>query len=167
MSSTFAGAGFLAMRNRRTPTPPVRKTRFPRDSSRAAACFSATSASTRSVRGSGRFRAPSSIETRTRRSTSPSRLEASGAGGAKPWSGEIQVAAYLEPDGSTDFSHSFAMEVPEGSPTPQMRASVVWMRHEVTRTPDYTKAGGVPHPSNLPVEVGGVTGADLRPTPIQ
>jgi hypothetical protein len=33
--------------------------------------------------------------------------------------------------------------------------------------PDYTKAGGVPHPSNLPLEHGGVTGADLRPTPVQ
>ena len=93
------------------------------------------------------------------------KLAASGAGGAKPWNGELQVAAYLQPDGSTDFSHSFAMEVPEGNPPPQLRASVVWMRHEVTRTPDYTKAGGVPHPSNLPLERGGVTGADLRPTP--
>lgn len=95
------------------------------------------------------------------------KLQASGAGGAEPWSGELQVASYLAPDGSMDFSHDFAMEVPEGSPPPQLRASVIWMRHETTRTPDYTKAGGVPHPSNLPVEVGGVTGADLRPTPIQ
>ncbi len=95
------------------------------------------------------------------------KLETNGAAGAKPWNGEVQVAAYLEPDGSMDFTHSFALEVPEGSPPPGIRASVVWMRHEVTRKPDYTKAGGVPHPSNLPVEVGGVTGADLRPTPIQ
>ena len=95
------------------------------------------------------------------------KLQASGAGGAEPWSGELQVASYLAPDDSADFSHNFAMEVAEGSPSPQMRASVVWMRHETTRTPDYTKAGGVPHPSNLPVQVGGVTGADLRPTPIQ
>ena len=34
------------------------------------------------------------------------------------------------------------------------------MRQETTRVPDYTRAGGVPHPSNLPLEHGGVTGAD-------
>jgi hypothetical protein len=39
------------------------------------------------------------------------------------------------------------------------------MRQETTRTPDYTKAGGVPHPSNLPLEHGGVSGADVVATP--
>jgi hypothetical protein len=48
-----------------------------------------------------------------------------------------------------------------------VRASVIWMRQETTRTPDYTRAGGVPHPSNLPLEHGGVTGADVRPTEIE
>lgn len=97
------------------------------------------------------------------------RMAASGSGGGEPWTGELEVTGYLAPDGTTDFSHDFAMEVPEGSPPPQMRASVVWMRQETTREPDYTKAGGVPHPSNLPLEHGGVSGADVRrlPTPIQ
>jgi len=42
---------------------------------------------------------------------------------------------------------------------------VIWMQQETTRVPDYRR--GAPHPSNLPLEQGGVTGADLRPTPIE
>ena len=39
------------------------------------------------------------------------------------------------------------------------------MRQETRREPDYTRAGGVPHPSNLPLEQGGVSGADVVQTP--
>jgi hypothetical protein len=88
-------------------------------------------------------------------------------GGSTPWSGELQVASALGPDQSASFEHSFAAELAEGAAQPNLRAAVQWMQEETRRVPDYTKAGGVPHPSNLPLERGGVGGADLRPTPVQ
>ena len=93
------------------------------------------------------------------------KLEASG--GTEPWSGEMQAASSLGPDEEAAFEHSFAAEVEEGKPIPKVRASVIWTQQETRRVPDYTGAGGVPHPSNLPFEVGGVGGATPRPTPIQ
>jgi hypothetical protein len=95
------------------------------------------------------------------------KLEASGGVGVEPWSGEMQVASALGPDAKAAFEHSFAAEVEEGKPMPKVRASVIWMQEETRREPDYTGAGGVPHPSNLPFEVGGVGGATPRPTPMQ
>jgi hypothetical protein len=94
-------------------------------------------------------------------------LEAASAGGGEPWRGEVPVTNMLGPDESGVFSHTFSAEQPANQTTPNVRASVIWMRQETTRTPDYTRAGGVPHPSNLPLEHGGVTGADVRPTPVQ
>jgi hypothetical protein len=88
-------------------------------------------------------------------------------GGSEPWSGEVRVAAALGPDEKATFEHSFMAEVPEGKAQPSVRASVLWMQEESRREPDYTKAGGVPHPSNLPLQFGGVSGADVRPTPVQ
>jgi len=93
------------------------------------------------------------------------KLEVMGAG--EPLTSEVPVAATLGPDQKANFSHSFAAEAPEGKPHPNIRASVMWMREESRRETDYTKAGGVPHPSNRPQMIGGVTGADVRPTPIQ
>jgi hypothetical protein len=95
------------------------------------------------------------------------KLETAGLPGGEPWRSEIPVTSYLGPDESGTFSHQFQATVPQGRAHPDVRASVIWMRQENQRTPDYTKAGGVPHPSNLPVERGGVTGADARPTPRQ
>ncbi|HSO22095.1 MAG TPA: hypothetical protein VLT81_04255 [Chondromyces sp.] len=95
------------------------------------------------------------------------KLEASGGVGVEPWSGEMLVASALGPDAKAAFEHSFAAEVEEGRPLPKVRASVIWMQEETRREPDYTGAGGVPHPSNLPFDVGGVGGADVRPTPVQ
>jgi len=93
------------------------------------------------------------------------RLEAALAGSDQPWTGEVAVTNSLEPDQTGVFTHSFAGAAPAGLAHPSVRASVIWMRQETTRTPDYTRAGGVPHPSNLPLEHGGVTGADVVPTP--
>jgi hypothetical protein len=93
------------------------------------------------------------------------RLEAALAGSDQPWMGEVAVTNSLEPDQTGAFTHSFAGAAPAGLAHPNVRASVIWMRQETTRTPDYTRAGGVPHPSNLPLEHGGVTGADVVPTP--
>ena len=94
-------------------------------------------------------------------------LEAANAGGGEPWRGEVAVTNMLPPDESGVFSHTFSAEKPADRTFPDVRASVIWMRQETTRVPDYTRAGGVPHPSNLPLEHGGVTGADVRPTPVQ
>jgi len=93
------------------------------------------------------------------------RLEAALAGSDQPWTGEVAVTNTLEPDQTATFSHSFEGAAPAGLAHPNVRASVIWMRQETTRTPDYTRAGGVPHPSNLPLEHGGVSGADVVATP--
>jgi len=95
------------------------------------------------------------------------KLETAGSPGDEPWRGEVPVTSYLGPDETGTFSHAFEATAAKGRAQPDVRASVIWMRQETKRTPDYTKAGGVPHPSNLPLEFGGVTGADLRPTPRQ
>jgi len=95
------------------------------------------------------------------------KLETAGPPGGEPWRGEVPVTGYLGPDETGSFSHAFEAAAPQGRAHPDVRASVIWMRQETQRTPDYTRAGGVPHPSNLPVQVGGVTGADARPTPRQ
>jgi hypothetical protein len=95
------------------------------------------------------------------------KFEAALAGSDEPWRGEVAVTSTLPPDEVGTFTHSFAGEAPAGRAHPEVRASVIWMRQETRRTPDYTRAGGVPHPSNLPLEHGGVSGADVRPPPPQ
>jgi hypothetical protein len=92
-------------------------------------------------------------------------FEAAIAGSDEPWRGETQVTSTLPPDQVGTFSHSFAGPAPEGRAHPDVRASVIWMRQETRRTPDFTRTGGVPDQSSLPVEFGGVTGADVRPMP--
>ena len=86
---------------------------------------------------------------------------------AEPWSAEMQVASALGPDEKAAFEHGFADEVKEGERRSDVRASVMWMQEQTRREPNYTGAGGVPHPSSLPLNVGGVSGADPRPTPRQ
>lgn len=95
------------------------------------------------------------------------KMETLAAAGTEPWSGQVQVSPQLGPDEKATFNHSFAAEVAEGKAQPDLRATVMWMQQETRREPDYTKAGGVPHPSNLPLQHGGVSGADVRPTPMQ
>lgn len=92
-------------------------------------------------------------------------FEAAVAGSDEPWRGETRVTSMLPPDEVGTFSHSFAGAAPEGRAHPDVRASVIWMRQETRRTPDFTRTGGVPDSSSLPVEFGGVTGADVRPMP--
>jgi hypothetical protein len=95
------------------------------------------------------------------------KLETMPSDGAEPWNGEVPVSGSLGADETAPFSHTFSAPQPSGSPAPNVRASVFWMRKVTTRVADYTGAGGVPHPSNLPLQRGGVTGAQVRPTPIQ
>jgi hypothetical protein len=98
------------------------------------------------------------------------RLEATPPDG-EPWQGEVGVAGTLAPGASSGFQHQFAVETGPDGKQPAVRASVMWMQQETRREPDYTKAGGVPHPSNLPLEHGGVSGADMvrqpTPTPVE
>ena len=117
--------------------------------------------------GEGRWTIEGEIINRTPTTVNNVRvqLEAAAAGGGEPWRGEVAVTNTLGPDETGVFSHGFAGERPPDRAHPDVRASVIWMRQETTRTPDYTRAGGVPHPSNLPLEHGGVSGADVRPTP--
>jgi hypothetical protein len=95
------------------------------------------------------------------------KLQASTSG--EPWTGEVPVASILQPNETSVFSHSFSAEIPSNRTQPDVRASVMWMQQQSRREPDYTKAGGVPHPSNLPLQHGGVSGADVvpQPTPVQ
>jgi len=117
--------------------------------------------------GEGRWTIEGEIINRTPTTVNNVRvqLEAAAAGGGEPWRGEVAVTNTLGPDETGVFSHGFAGERPPDRAHPDVRASVIWMRQETTRTPDYTRAGGVPHPSNLPLEHGGVSGADVQPTP--
>jgi len=98
-------------------------------------------------------------------------LEAAAVGGGEPWRGEVAVTNTLGPDETGVFSHSFASEAPAGRAHPDVRASVIWMRMETTRTPDWTRnqnwGGGPGDPGSLPLQRGGVTGADVRPTPVE
>jgi len=98
-------------------------------------------------------------------------LEAAAAGGGEPWRGEVAVTNTLGPDETGAFSHSFASPAPAGRAHPDVRASVIWMRVETTRTPDWSRnqnwGGGPSDPGSLPLQRGGVTGADVRPTPVE
>jgi hypothetical protein len=117
--------------------------------------------------GEGRWQIQGDVVNRSPRPVLNVTVKLETLGGSEPWSGEVRVAASLGPDEKASFEHSFMAEVPEGKAQPSVRASVLWMQEESRREPDYTKAGGVPHPSNLPLQFGGVSGADVRPTPIQ
>ena len=92
-------------------------------------------------------------------------------GGGEPWRGEVAVTNTLGPDETGAFSHSFASPAPEGRAHPDIRASVIWMRIETTRQPDWSRnqnwGGGPSDPGSLPLQRGGVTGADVRPTPVE
>jgi hypothetical protein len=97
------------------------------------------------------------------------RLEAALAGSDQPWTGEVAVTNTLEPDQKGVFTHSFAGPAPAGLAHPNVRVSVIWMRQETTRVPDWSRnqnwGGGPSDPGSLPVQRGGVTGADVVATP--
>ena len=91
-------------------------------------------------------------------------LETIPTGTEEKWTGEVPVASSLGPDEKGAFSQGFSAEKPSDQTRPNVRANVVWMQQETQKVPDYKR--GAPHPSNLPLDRGGVGGADLRPTPI-
>jgi hypothetical protein len=87
------------------------------------------------------------------------KLEAS-TGSGDPWQGEVALSGALAPNETGIFQRTFRTEAGAGGAQPNVRANVIWMQQTTRREPDYTKAGGVPHPSNLPQQFGGVAGAD-------
>jgi len=91
-------------------------------------------------------------------------LETVPTGDAEPWRGEVAVSSLLGPNEKGTFSHGFAAEVGSGQSQPSVRASVIWMQQETKRAPNYGR--NAPHPSSLPLNRGGVGGADVRSTPI-
>jgi hypothetical protein len=97
-------------------------------------------------------------------------LEAT-TGSGEPWRGEVSLASMLAPNETGIFQHSFAAEAGASGAQPNVRASVYWMQETTRREPDYTAAGGVPHPSNLQLQHGDVAGADMvvqpTPTPVE
>ncbi len=91
-------------------------------------------------------------------------LETVPSGGAEPWRGEVAVSSFLGPNEKGTFSHGFTAEAGSGVGPPSIRASVIWMQQETKRVPDFGR--NAPHPSMLPLNRGGVGGADLRSEPI-
>jgi hypothetical protein len=91
-------------------------------------------------------------------------LETVPSGGAEPWRGEVAESSFLGPNEKGTFSHGFTAEAGSGVGPPSIRASVIWMQQETTREPNYGR--NAPHPSMLPLNRGGVGGADLRSEPI-
>ena len=78
-----------------------------------------------------------------------------------PWTASVGVSGALAPDEKATFTHTFAppSEAAEGW-TPNVQVSVVWMKSETRLEPDYNRTA--PHPSALPLDRGGVGGADTR-----
>lgn len=122
--------------------------------------------------GEGSWTIEGSVINRSQQTVNNVRVqfEAAIAGAEEPWRGEVPVTSVLPPDEIGSFSHSFAGEAPEGRAHPDVRTSVIWTRVETRREPSSQRSqfwgGGTPDPGSLPVQVGGVTGADVRPTPV-
>lgn len=87
------------------------------------------------------------------------KLEAS-TGSGEPWQGEVALSGALAPNETGIFQRTFRTEAGAGGAQPSVRANVIWMQQTTRREPDYTKAGGAPHPSHLQQNFGGVAGAD-------
>lgn len=76
------------------------------------------------------------------------------------WTASAPVSGALAPDGKATFSHVFS--APSGAADdwkPQVRVNVVWMSEESRVEPNYDRTA--PHPSALPMDRGGVGGADV------
>lgn len=79
----------------------------------------------------------------------------------RPLTASVPVTGVLGPDEKSAFSHTFATPdgVEEGW-TPNVQVSVIWMQGGTRLEPDYK--GNAPHPGNLPLDRGGVGGAETR-----
>ncbi len=81
----------------------------------------------------------------------------------EPWTASVPVSGFLAPDEKAAFTHSFSAPSSAGADwTPRVQVSVVWMKGESRLEPSYDRMP--PHPSSLPLDRGGVGGAEARPT---
>ena len=78
-----------------------------------------------------------------------------------PWTASVGVSGLLGPDEKANFTHTFATpaSAPDGW-SPQVQVNVVWMKSETRLEPQFNRTA--PHPSALPLDRGGVGGADVR-----
>ena len=78
-----------------------------------------------------------------------------------PWTASVGVSGALGPDEKASFTHTFAAPASAGEGwAPQVQINVVWMRNETRIEPEYNRTA--PHPSSLPLDRGGVGGAEVR-----
>ena len=79
-----------------------------------------------------------------------------------PWTASVGISGLLGPDEKASFTHTFATPASAGDRwSPQVQVNVMWMKSEETRfEPHYNRTA--PHPSALPLDRGGVGGADVR-----
>jgi len=78
-----------------------------------------------------------------------------------PWSASVPVSGILGPDEKATFTHTFATPTSAGEGwAPQIQVSVVWMKGATRLEPNYNRTA--PHPSSLPLDRGGVSGAETR-----
>jgi len=79
-----------------------------------------------------------------------------------PWTASVGISGLLGPDEKADFTHTFATPASAGDRwSPQVQVKVIWMKSSETRLePHYNRTA--PHPSALPLDRGGVGGADVR-----
>jgi len=83
-----------------------------------------------------------------------------------PWTASVPVSGIIAPDEKVPFSHIFAAPATVGEDwTPQIQVSVVWMQGESRLEPNYNRVA--PHPSGLPLDRGGVGGAETREDDIE
>jgi len=80
-----------------------------------------------------------------------------------PWTASVGVSGILGPDEKASFTHIFSTPEAAGEDwTPRIQVNVVWMKSESRLEPEYNRTA--PHPSALPLDRGGVGGADTRDT---
>jgi len=84
-------------------------------------------------------------------------------GDGDPWTASVGVSGVLGPDEKASFSHIFSTPESAGEGwAPQIQVNVVWMKSESRLEPNYNRTA--PHPSALPLDRGGVGGAETRDT---
>jgi hypothetical protein len=115
----------------------------------------------------GQWQVRGEVVNRTAASVMDVRAQLQGASpDGEPWSASVPVSGLMGPDEKGNFSHTFSAPESAGDNwTPQVQVSVVWQRGETRLEPNYNRVA--PHPSGLPVDRGGVGGADTVDGPTE
>jgi hypothetical protein len=88
-------------------------------------------------------------------------LQAEMPDGQPPWATNVPITGALGPDESSNFSHTFGTPSGAGDGwTPKLQVNVIWQQGETRLEPQYNQ--NAPHPSQLPLDRGGVGGAETR-----